>query len=336
MYELEVKASESYKITISSDLGGLSSAVTGDKVAIITDSNVNKLYGSALDGVLSGKTVYKYVIVAGEQSKNKNTYFDLLEFLSADGFGRTDTVIAFGGGVVGDLGGFVASTYMRGVTLVQVPTTILAAVDSSVGGKTAINLSHGKNLVGSFYQPKAVYINTEFFKTLPEREIMSGMGEIIKYAFLNKSVSARMIEEGVSERLVYECLKIKRDIVQKDERESGERALLNLGHTVGHAIESLSEYSYSHGECVVKGLAFTLKISKELYNTESGKYAEMLKLLNSCGHDLSCPFSAKELIKQIAYDKKGDGKAVKFVALKSIGEPEIVKLSYEELEKYLG
>ena len=340
MYKLSVNASKHYQITISNSLEEFAAAVcptvTGNKVAIVTDTNVNKLYPNALDGYLQNKTVYRYVVPAGEQSKSKDCYFDLLEKLSSDGFNRTDTVIAFGGGVVGDLAGFVAATYMRGITLIQVPTTILAAVDSSVGGKTAINLDNGKNLVGAFYQPSAVYINTDFFKTLPEREIKSGMGEIVKYALLSKSITLSMIKEGASERLVHECLKIKSDIVERDEKESGERALLNLGHTVGHAIESLSHYAYSHGECVTKGLAYTLKLSKRLYNIDDGKYAAMHTLLTSCEHDLTCPYSVKELINKIAYDKKSNGATINFVTLKDIGKAEIVTIAYDDLEKYFN
>ena len=340
MYKLSVNASKHYQITISNNLDEFVSAVcpaiTGNKVAIITDTTVNELYPGVLDGYLQNKTVYRYVVPSGEQSKSKDCYFDLLEKLSSDEFTRTDTVIAFGGGVVGDLAGFVAATYMRGINLVQVPTTILSAVDSSVGGKTAINLDNGKNLVGAFYQPSAVYINTDFFKTLPEREIKSGMGEVVKYAFLSKSVTLSMIREGANERLVYECLKIKSSIVERDEKESGERALLNLGHTVGHAIESLSHYSYSHGECVVKGLAYTLKLSKRLYNIADDKFNATQELLASCGHDLTCPYSVKELLNKIAYDKKSNGKSIKFVALKDVGEPEIVTIDYDELQEYLN
>ena len=340
MYALKVKASRRYQITISDNLNDFGNTVcptiVGSKVAVITDTNVAELYGNALDGFLQNKAVYKYVVNAGEQSKSASVYLDLLERLCADGFTRNDTVIAFGGGVVGDLAGFVAATYMRGVNLVQVPTTILAAADSSIGGKTAINLDSGKNLVGCFYQPSAVYVNTEFFKTLPEREIQSGMGEIIKYAFLSKSVSPEMIKAGANEKLVYECLKIKRDVVQKDEKEKGLRAFLNLGHTVGHAIESLSNYSISHGECVVKGLACALQISKSIYNTDESKYNQMQQLLTSCGHDISCPYSAKDLMDKIAHDKKGDGKSVKFVAVKDIGKIEIVTIDLNKLQEYIG
>ena len=340
MYKLTVSASKRYQITISNNLDGFGDVarkvVTGSKIAVVTDTNVDKLYGNALNGYLQGKTVYKYVVAAGEQSKSKDAYFQLLEQLCADGFSRTDTVIAFGGGVVGDLAGFVASTYMRGINFVQVPTTILSAVDSSVGGKTAINLDSGKNLVGTFYQPSAVYVSTHFFNTLPQREVLSGMGEIVKYAFLSKSVTLQMIENGADEQLVYQCLKIKRNVVQQDEKESGARALLNLGHTVGHAIESLSNYEFSHGECVVKGIAYAVRLSQKIYNLDQATCDKMSALLASCGHDLTCPFSVEQLIDKISHDKKGDGAAIKFVTVKDVGKPQIVKIDYQKLQEYLS
>ncbi len=337
MLELKVKTSTKYLITVSSDLNSFEQAVypyvKGQKVAIITDSNVYTIYGDLIKEKLTQKQVFTYVIDAGENSKSKQKYFELLENLSADGFTRVDTIIAFGGGVIGDLAGFVASTYMRGIAFIQVPTTILSAVDSSVGGKTAINLDNGKNLVGTFYQPKAVYINTEFFKTLPSREIKSGYGEILKYALLSKSISLDLIMNGISEKLVDECLKIKRNIVNLDEKESNLRALLNLGHTVGHAIESLSEYKISHGECVAKGLVFTVKASQKYFNLEDKTVNKMQKILSSYNHDLSCEYSIDEIIKKISFDKKSDGKTVKFVLLKDVGNPIIVNLTFNQIKE---
>ena len=182
-------------------------------MALIVDENVNALYPNVLDGFLSEKTVKTYLVKSGENSKSHQVYIEILESLLKDGFKRNDTIVAFGGGVVGDLAGFIAATYMRGINLIQIPTTILSAVDSSVGGKTAINLSGAKNVVGAFYQPSLVYICLDFFKTLPRREIFSGRGEILKYAFLSKSVTPQMLKGDIAERLIYECVKIKRNIV---------------------------------------------------------------------------------------------------------------------------
>lgn len=340
MIKLKVKTATKYTVTISNGMQDFNNAVIpyikGDKVAIIVDQNVNDIYGDIIKNKLDNKTVFTYVVPSGENSKSKEQYFDILERLSVDGFTRYDTIIAFGGGVVGDLGGFIASTYMRGIALIQVPTTILSAVDSSVGGKTAINLENGKNLVGTFYQPKAVYINTEFFKSLPEREVKSGFGEIIKYALLSKSVNAKLIQDGISEKLVYNCLKIKRDIVSKDEKESNLRALLNLGHTVGHAIESLSKYQISHGECVVKGLVFTLRLSKKIFNLDDNTANEIQKIIESYNHDTNCEYTSQQIMQKIAYDKKGDGKAVKFVLLKGVGKPQIIKLTHQQIQENIN
>ncbi|MBR1983239.1 MAG: 3-dehydroquinate synthase [Clostridia bacterium] len=337
MLKLKVKTSTKYQITIGSGLEGFNQSVDkyikGDKVAIIMDTNVSKLYKNLLEEKLSAKKVFTYIVPAGENSKSKEQYFNLLEKLCSDGFTRHDTIIAFGGGVVGDLSGFVASTYMRGIALIQVPTTILSAVDSSVGGKTAINLENGKNLVGAFYQPRAVYVNTEFLKTLPDKEIKSGFGEIIKYALLSKKVTLDLVKNGISEKLIYECLKIKRDIVSKDEKESSLRALLNLGHTVGHAIESLSKYQISHGECVVKGLIYTLKISQKVFNLTQSQIDQINKIINCYNHDTSCEYSAEQIMNKVCFDKKGDGKAVKFVLLKDVGNPKIVSLTHQQIKE---
>jgi len=240
--------------------------------------------------------------------------------------------LAFGGGVVGDIAGFAASTYMRGITLIAVPTTLLAAVDSSVGGKTAVDLKTGKNLLGTFYQPSAVYINTEFLKTLPVKEIKNGLGEVVKYAFLSDTVTTSDLKNPDGD-LIYRCLKIKRDIVEKDEKEKGERALLNLGHTFGHAIEKLSGYRLAHGACVIKGMVYAIEISKRLYDLSDKTVSEMYGLLKSGKHDLSCPFSAESLVSQIIADKKRKGESINFVALKGIGKPEITEIKISDLKK---
>ncbi|MBR0189665.1 MAG: 3-dehydroquinate synthase [Clostridia bacterium] len=336
MYELTVRASEKYKITITEGLGLFRARVLplvkGESVAIVTDDRVNGLYGDALNGFLGGKRVIKIVMKSGEKSKNARNYLRIINALAENGFTREDTVIAFGGGVVGDVAGFAASTYMRGITLISVPTTLLAAVDSSVGGKTAIDLDCGKNLCGTFYQPSAVYINTEFLKTLPVKEIKNGLGEVIKYAFLSDTVTASDVKNAGGD-LIYRCLKIKRDIVERDEKEKGERALLNLGHTFGHAIEKLSGYKSAHGACVIKGLVYTIEISKRLYGLSDKTVSEMYGLLKSGKHDLSCPFSAESLIAQITADKKRKGDGINFVALKGIGKPEITEIKISDLEK---
>lgn len=338
MFELEVSASKTYKITIEKGFSLFSERVlpylVGRNVAIITDDIVDKLFGGILDGFLENKRVVKMVLKHGEKSKNAKNYLHIINVLAENGFTREDSVIALGGGVIGDIAGFAASTYMRGITLVAVPTTLLSMVDSSVGGKTAIDLKAGKNLCGTFYQPSAVYINTEFLKSLPKKEIKNGLGEVVKYAFLSDTVKKSDIK-NIDENLIYKCLKIKRDIVNEDEKESGVRALLNLGHTVGHAIEKLSGYKLSHGACVVKGLRYSIEVSKRLFDLNEKTVNKMYALLKYAKCDLSVNFSVDEIAEQIIADKKRQGDSVKFVAIKDVGKPEIVKIHLSKLKEML-
>ena len=333
MLKLSVSASKNYDITISDNLSALTNALKvlkGDKVAVITDDNVNALYKTALDEFLTDKQVFKFVVRAGEDSKNAENYLGILNYLAENGFLRSDGIIALGGGVVGDLAAFAASTYMRGIKLFMIPTSLLSMVDSSVGGKTAINLKTGKNLCGTFYQPDGVYISLDFLKTLPAREVSSGYGEIIKYAFLG-DVTKEDIVKPVSENLIYKCLKIKRDIVESDEKESGARKLLNLGHTVGHAIERLSGFTLSHGDCVIKGLYSALKLSEKINGLTADKYNEAYDIISCKNHDLSCPFTENDIINLIKVDKKSGADSVDFVLINNDLKGEIKKIGFESL-----
>lgn len=336
MQKISVSASKNYTITISSGkdefLSAIDGLIKGKKVCIITDETVNGLYKNYFDTLLKKYEVHKAVIPSGEKEKNGQNYLSLINFLAERGFTRMDTIITFGGGVVGDLGAFVASTYMRGIGLIAVPTTVLSMVDSSVGGKTAIDIPAGKNLCGTFYQPDAVYIDTDFLQTLPQKEIMNGYGEIIKYAFLSDTVELTDLNPPVSEKLIAKCLIIKRDIVEKDEKEGGLRKLLNLGHTVGHAIEKLAGFSLSHGECVAKGMSVAIKISARLYGLSEEKVNKMNAVLSSHGHDLSIPYCVEELIKVMKSDKKSGATSVDFVTVKDIGAPSIEKIDFETLK----
>lgn len=338
MYELKVCASKNYTVTINDGLDLFRERalpfLAGEKVAIVTDDKVYKLHGGALDKFLTDKKVVKILVKHGEKSKNAKNYLRILNILAENGFTRADAVIAFGGGVVGDLAGFAASTYMRGITLIAVPTTLLAMVDSSVGGKTAIDLDAGKNLCGTFYQPSAVYVNTEFLKTLPRKEVKNGLGEIVKYAFLSDTVTISDIK-ALNGELIYKCLKIKRDVVEKDEKESGDRALLNLGHTVGHAIEKLSGYKLPHGQCVAKGLAYTVAVSERVFGLSEAVTRRMLKLLDSVKIDLTNTFSAEEIAECIKADKKRNAASINFAAVKDVGKAEMVKIKLSELKEIM-
>lgn len=338
MIELTVNAAEKYPVIIDNSLDGFSAFteyLKGDNVAIVTDENVGRLYGDCLDRFLTGKKVCKITVKSGEASKDAQTFLYILNRLASFGFTRSDGIIALGGGVIGDLAAFCASVYMRGINLVAVPTSLLAMVDSSVGGKTAINLETGKNLCGTFYQPKAVYVNTSFLKTLPERELSCGYGEIIKYFFLSDTVTEDDLKREPDQSLIYKCLKIKADIVAEDEKESGKRKLLNLGHTIGHAIERLSGFTLSHGECVAKGLLAALNISKKYYGLTDEVYRHAYAVISSKGHDLKNPFAAADIVNLIKSDKKSNSDGVDAVLIDASLKARVVHLNYRSLGEYL-
>ena len=339
MKKLKVNASKEYDIVISDFSDKFSENAflwqKANRIAVITDTNVDRIYENKFSEILCGHDYIKYVLQAGEKSKSGINYLKIINWLAESGFQRHDTVAAVGGGVVGDIAGFVASTYMRGIRLVSVPTTLLSMVDSSVGGKTAIDLPSGKNLCGTFYQPSAVIINTGFLSTLPGEELMNGYGEIIKYALLDKRVSAEMLEKGDYEDLIYNSLCIKRDIVEEDEYEAGKRALLNLGHTVGHAVEKLSGYTLPHGTCVVKGLKAALDVSSRLFHMDERTYSKILTVIKCKGHDISLVYPEDDIVKCIFSDKKSDGDSVRFVAVKDVAEPETVRLKINELKSLI-
>lgn len=337
MKEIIVNASKKYVITIRNDFSLFNEKVKpfikGEKAAVLFDENTFSLYKNLISEDFFGAKIYKYVICAGEKSKNAENYLILLNKLAEDGFTRNDAFITFGGGVVGDLGAFVASTYMRGITLIAVPTTLLSMVDSSVGGKTAINLDKGKNLCGTFYQPSAVYINTEFLKTLPEREIKCGLGEILKYRYLSDGKN-KIDALDIDENLIYTCLKIKSEIVEKDETESGLRKLLNLGHTFAHAIEKASDYGLSHGECVAKGIYFSLKISANYYGYGKERIFEYEKIAGKCGIDVYCDYPIETLIEITGSDKKRSGDKIDFVLIDEKLKPQIVRIPISDVKRY--
>ncbi len=335
MKKILVKASKNYQITVDSGFKNFKSdilpLIKGDKVAIITDSNVEPLYYNKVKDLLDGKTVYKFVIPAGEQSKNAQTYIRLINELAKVGLSRKSTVIGLGGGVVGDLSAFIASTYMRGIAYVAIPTSLLSMVDSSVGGKTGIDLDAGKNLLGTFFQPDAVYINTDFLSTLPKREITSGLGEIMKYAFIDERITPKDIENINYEELIIKSLEIKRDIVERDEKESGDRMLLNFGHTVGHAIEKLYDYKLSHGECVIKGMYYAIKSSYSLgFMTEEAKN-KAVKFLSLSGVSDGCDFTIEQILSVMKSDKKADGDEVNFVFTSGFSKAFIKKVSLKTI-----
>ncbi len=335
MKTFTVNASKKYDILISDSLSDFpKNLYAGKKVCVVSDDKVAELYLEEVKKLLPESTV-SFVFPHGECSKNSHTYLKILDFLAENGFHRGDAVVALGGGVTGDLSGFAASTYMRGIGFYQIPTSLLAMIDSSVGGKTAIDLSAGKNLVGTFYQPDGVYINLSFLRTLPKEEFSNGLGELVKYAFLSTTISEADVRGGVTCDLIARALEIKAKIVEADERESGCRALLNLGHTVGHAIESLSGYTIPHGLCVYKGLGEAITVSKKYYGLSDKKEKELRALLASADEDGTIPYAKNDIIKKIALDKKASDGFVRFILIKDAGDCRAENIPLDRLGELL-
>ncbi len=330
MVSWKVNVPKSYCVTVDGTWDF--SCIENPKVCVVTDDVVAPLYlGTVEKGIRA--EVCSFVVPSGEKSKSLSQYAALTEFLAKHNFTRKDALVALGGGVVGDLTGFVASTYQRGIDFYQLPTTLLAMVDASVGGKTALNLPQGKNLVGTFYQPKAVLVNVDALHTLPSEQMHNGWGEVQKYALLSTQI-ASLIDGCDNFKLIEACLRFKTEIVEKDECEHGCRMLLNLGHTVGHALEALSGYTLSHGECVAKGLVQTLEISKKYYSLSDEVVERCKKLLGNFAGD-ALPFSSREIFAQIKHDKKSFGDGLNFVMIHDVGDCRMEKISFDELEKLL-
>lgn len=310
----------------------------GTKAAVVTDDNVAPLWLDRLLSVLPDGTL-RYVIPHGEKSKNWALAGELLEKLAADGFCRDDTIVALGGGVVGDITGFVASVYMRGVPYVQVPTTLLAAIDSSVGGKTAVDLKAGKNLAGRIYPPKAVVCDLDTLATLPRSEWKCGLGEAVKYAVLAGGEIFDIMERGAGaenlERLIDLCVDYKRRIVEADENEGGLRRLLNLGHTVGHAIEAESALGFPHGVCVAMGIKVIARASVSAGYLPKDEYLRISALLQKYGFP-ECPYPLRSVIMHAAHDKKISGGKINAVVIRGIGRCETVPMTLDELKEFVS
>lgn len=332
MKSITVNASKPYKVMISDGFFGFSlDKLKHEKIMIVTDEKVAALYLKETASLFACEVI-TFVIKSGEKSKNIQNYTEIVEKLYENGFKRSDAILSLGGGVCGDLAGFVASTFMRGIALYHMPTTLISVTDSSVGGKTAIDVGGYKNAVGTFYQPSGVFINTSLLKTLEKPQIQNGLGEIIKYAFLTGTVDAT---EPLSEETIYECIKYKKSIVEKDEFDNHGRALLNLGHTVGHAIETLSNYSLEHGVCVFKGLCAAVNVSRRIYGFSDEKYAKLVGFLNSFGLNGDLCYTKEQILNKIKYDKKNEGGGIKFIAVQDFGDVRIERLSLERLGELL-
>ena len=337
MKMIDVPVSRHYEVVIGRGVRQrLPELIRGKTVCIVSDTNVWPLHGETVRKLLeeSGYSVFSYVFPAGEASKNGQTYLSLLNVLAEKRLTRADTLVALGGGVVGDLTGFAAATYLRGVAYVQMPTTVLAAVDSSVGGKTAIDLPSGKNLAGAFYQPWGVLCDLDFLDTLPPSIVAEGCAELIKTAVLfDPDLFGQLEKSGPDfdrETAIAAAVRHKRNVVVEDERDTGARQLLNLGHTFGHGIEHCSHFAISHGQAVAIGTCMAARASCP------GETARRIEtLFRSFGLPTKTNFSAKELAQAALSDKKRQGGTISLILPRAIGQCAIVPTPVEELETFM-
>lgn len=336
--------SHRYEVRIGGGLlrelgGGVRETTGARKCAVIAGENVFPLYGQpALASLQSaGLETASLVFPAGEGTKCLGRYGELLRFLAERRFTRTDCVVALGGGVTGDLAGFAAATYQRGLAFVQVPTTLLAAVDSSVGGKTAIDLPEGKNQVGAFYQPSLVLCDTDTLKTLPERELRAGFAEVIKYAVLGDPELFDALRGKTADlpAVIETCVKRKAEIVAEDERDTGRRRLLNLGHSFGHAVESRSAYALLHGEAVAVGMAMICRAACEKGLLAPEDRDAILALLRAYGLPTQTDYSADALFDTLLLDKKFSGGMLHLIVPRAVGHCDIVPVAQDELHAWL-
>jgi 3-dehydroquinate synthase len=302
------------------------------KFFLVIDSKVNKLYSNVIDQTFNriGTSIKKTVIVSSEKNKSYAALQKIHSVLIKNNFGRDSIIVAIGGGIIGDIAGFAAATFMRGVKYIQIPTTLLSGVDSSVGGKTGINFNDTKNVIGSFHQPSLVVIDTEFFKTLPEEEQLCGLGEIVKYGFLTnerffnflkKNIQSILTnKEAVINKVISESIKFKGNIVEADEKESGIRKLLNLGHTFAHAFEVQQKHKLKHGQAVIVGITCSLYLARELkviYEKDFFKYLNFLLLFT--GKIKLAEVNTSVIYNIMKRDKKNRQNEIRFVLVNKIG-----------------
>lgn len=346
MDKVIVNASKRYDVLIGSGLLDkcgefIAGAVKSRRACVITDDIVDSLYGSRTVKALNsaGISTEKFVFPHGEASKSHTTLLEIYDFLAEKGFTRSDFIVALGGGVVGDTAGFAAATYMRGIEFVQIPTTLLAQVDSSVGGKTAVDIPGGKNLVGAFYQPSLVVCDTDTLDTLTPEFFADGMAEVVKYGMIKSAelfeiLYTENIKENIAD-IVKRCVTIKAEVVEHDETEKGERALLNFGHTLGHAIEKYYNYTgLTHGHAVAVGMSVFTHIAAKRGICEESVAEKLDKLLTKCGLPLKDNAPVDLLYKYSLNDKKRISSAMKIVLCSDIGESGIFTLSAEEYENF--
>ena len=346
MTTIHIAASREYDVVIEpgllTRLGTMAAELgLGRRAAVISDDAVFALYGAAAEKALTdaGFQVDHFLFPHGEQQKNLSTYGQVLNFLCDRRFTRSDFLVALGGGVVGDLAGFAAATYQRGIPYIQVPTTLLSMVDSSVGGKTAVDLEHGKNQAGCFYQPSLVLCDPSLLNTLPEREYRAGCAEIIKYAMLYSEDFLRELEKTPVreqfERVISVCVGMKRDVVRGDEFDRGQRALLNLGHTVGHAVEACSGFTLLHGEGVAIGMAIITRAAVEKGLCTLETLPRLLAVLERYGLPTETDYSLTDILAAAAADKKRTDDVTKFIVPERVGHCRVEPVPADEVAGWL-
>lgn len=340
-------ASHSYDVFVDEftldQLGEVCRDVSGgDACCIVSDSNVAPLYLSRAKASLesAGYAVSSFVFEAGEQSKTLQTYAQTQQAFAHAGLTRSSLVVALGGGVVGDLAGFAAATYMRGIRCVQVPTSLLACVDSSVGGKTAVDLPEGKNLVGAFFQPDAVLIDTSLLATLPEHFLIDGCGEVLKYGVIfDKELFAQLEACAASDmrlpEVIARCVELKRDVVVADEKEAGARQLLNFGHTLGHAIEKLSNFTVTHGFAVACGMVLVAKASVARGCLSAADAMRIESTVRAWGLLAETEEPASAIYEAALADKKRHGSTMNVVVASEIGTSRIETLTLDDFRAFV-
>ena len=327
-----------YNIELQESFRGLGDSLkelqmTGKRLCIVSDSNVDAIYGAEVEQILKEngwETVYRFVFPAGEEHKTLDVISDLYEFLIQRQFDRSDVLLALGGGVTGDMTGYAAATYLRGIRFVQIPTSLLSMVDSSIGGKTGVDFRGYKNMVGAFYMPSLVYVNISVLKSLDERQCASGMGEIIKHSLIrdaqyyswlqNHKEDVLALQMTAMTDMVFRSQEIKKQVVENDPKEKGERAHLNFGHTIGHAIEKALNFSLLHGECVALGMVAATFISVLRGNITKDELLTIENVIASYGLPVHFnDLNNETIIDNCFHDKKKEGNSIRFVLLNAIG-----------------
>lgn len=337
-------SSGSYNIYVGEDivadaLGEALAEREYDRIFLVSDSNVHSLWGEKVKSAIGacGKLAGEHIFKAGELNKRLETVAEMYAAFAGASLTRRSLVIALGGGVCGDMAGFAAATYLRGIAVLQMPTTLLSQIDSSIGGKTGVDLSVGKNLVGAFHQPVAVIADSRFLDTLPKRYIDDGMGEAIKYGCIADRDLFDGIADGSIDRaeMIYRCMKIKAQVVMEDEFEMGLRAILNYGHTLGHAVEKLGGFErFSHGESVGIGMLYAARIGAAM--GYSAEYEGMIRgVLEKWELPTDMDYPASELMKVVRSDKKRSADEIKFILIEELGRAVIKKIPLDKLESLI-